>query len=166
MTRTLCLVVFGFMMSLGHALQQPDQGASREASPAAQTATQTTQATPAPSSTGSATVSPSPTEALAIDSALETQIQDALRKDPALGSGSVRVTALPDGIELSGTVANGRERQNAGRIAQSYARGKKVLNHILVNGRSTQPGASSVENHPANFSGPARDSGPHKNSPP
>lgn len=163
MTRTLCLVVFGFMMSLGHALQQPDQGASREASPAAQAATQTTRATPAPSSTGSATLSPSQsaTEALSIDSALETQIQDALRKDPVLGSGSVRVTALPDGIELSGTVANGRERQNAGRIAQSYARGKKVLNHILVSGHSTQPGASSPENHPANFSGPARNSGPH-----
>jgi osmotically-inducible protein OsmY len=93
---------------------------------------------------------------MAIDSALETQIQDALNRDPTFIRAGVKVTATGDGLELSGEVPSGRERLNAGRIAQSYARGKKVINHIVVKGHSTPAGPASPDNPPANLSGSAR----------
>jgi hypothetical protein len=91
------------------------------------------------------------------DDALQIQIQDALSREPTLSNGSIKVTALAEGIELSGSVASGRERLNAARIAQSYARGKKVLNHIVVSGHSTPVPSGPDEtnaSHPANFSKP------------
>ena len=84
------------------------------------------------------------------DMQLQMQVQDALSKVPELSNASVRVAALPDGLELSGSVVTGRERQAAVRIAQSYARGRKVVDHIVVSGRNTAPGDSPKASHQAN----------------
>lgn len=85
---------------------------------------------------------------------LQDQVQEALSKVPELSNDKLRVNAAEDGLEVSGTVANGKERQAAIRIAQSFARGKKVVDHIVVNGRnapveSMTPDKQRV-NHQAN----------------
>jgi Flp pilus assembly secretin CpaC len=81
---------------------------------------------------------------------LQAEVQEALGKVPELGNDSLRVAALPDGLELTGSVVNGRERQAAVRIAQSYARGRKVIDHIMVNGRATAPAEALRTTHQAN----------------
>jgi hypothetical protein len=80
------------------------------------------------------------------------QIQDAFNKDPIFSQAGVKATASTDGIELTGDVATGRDRLNAGRIAQSYAHGKKVVNHIVVKGSGAPAGSNPPENPPANIS--------------
>ena len=84
------------------------------------------------------------------DTELQTQVQNALRKVPELSNDSLQVAALPDGLELTGNVASGRERQAAVRIAQSYARGKKVVDHIVVTGRNAPASESPKANRQAN----------------
>jgi hypothetical protein len=84
------------------------------------------------------------------DTQLQTQVQEALSRVPELSNDSVRVAALPDGLELSGSVITGRERQAAVRIAQSYARWRKVVDHIVVSGRNAAPPDTSKASHQAN----------------
>jgi osmotically-inducible protein OsmY len=84
------------------------------------------------------------------DRELQSQVQNALRKVPELSNDSLQVAALPDGLELTGNVASGRERQAAIRIAQSYARGRKVVDHIVVTGRNTPASEPSKMNPQAN----------------
>jgi osmotically-inducible protein OsmY len=84
------------------------------------------------------------------DTQLQMQVQDAISKVPELSNDSVRVMALPDGLELSGSVVTGRERQAAVRIAQSYARGRKVVDHIVVSGRNNLPADNPKASHQAN----------------
>src|SRR5260370_35627128 len=89
--------------------------------------------TPSPSAADtSAAASESSGSVVVGDAALQIQIQDALSREPTLRNGSVKVTALAEGIELSGSVANRREGLNAARVAQSYAHVKKALNHFDV----------------------------------
>ena len=52
-----------------------------------------------------------------------------------MSSDNVNVTVSDDSIDLSGTVATGKERQTARRIAQSYAGNRKVKDHITVSGK-------------------------------
>src|SRR5262249_8428718 len=84
------------------------------------------------------------------DTELQNQVQNALRKIPELRNVSLHVAALPDGLELTGNVASGRERQAAVRIAQSYARGRKVVDHLVVTGRKVPASDSSRTNPQAN----------------
>jgi len=84
------------------------------------------------------------------DAQLQAQVQDALSKVPELSNDNVQVAASPQGLELTGNVGSGRERQAAVRIAQSFARGRKVLDHIVVNGRSAAPVEPPHAAHPAN----------------
>jgi len=63
---------------------------------------------------------------------LESQIQNALGKDPTLIHDSVRVAVSEEAVELTGNVATSRERLTATRIAQSYAGSKRVVSRITV----------------------------------
>jgi hypothetical protein len=108
---------------------------------------------------------PNPVDPASIDVALQAEIQEALNKDATLNSSGLKVEVLADGIELSGDVASGRERQNAGRIAQSYARGRKVTNHIVVKGHSATPASSPQQNLPTNLSSSAADPASSKTHP-
>jgi osmotically-inducible protein OsmY len=63
---------------------------------------------------------------------LESQIQNALGKDPTLIHDSVRVAVSEGAVELTGNVATSRERLTATRIAQSYAGSKPVVSRITV----------------------------------
>jgi osmotically-inducible protein OsmY len=155
------------LCGLGLALSpgQAPQSSNPPPTSAPASSTQMSLPPPGPSSTQSpaadASAAASETSGSTVngDVALQRQIQDALSREPTLRNGSIKVTALAEGIELSGSVGSGRERLNAARIAQSYARGKKILNHIVVSGHSTPPvpnGPDEVNaNHPANFARPA-----------
>src|SRR3954470_24244262 len=65
---------------------------------------------------------------------LQSTIQDKLKSEPMLSSSSVNVNVTDATIELSGTVATGKEKQTAERIAQSYAGNRKLVNRITVTG--------------------------------
>jgi hypothetical protein len=176
MKRELCVAVLGLMMSPGHAWQQanqgnkdatgraelPEQAGAPQASPAATPSPEIPLATPA-------SMPPlgdrNPGEPASIDSALQTEIQDALNKDVTLSSSGLKVAVLADGIELSGDVASGRDRQNAGRIAQSYARGRKVVNHIVVKGHSATPASAPPQSLPGSLSSSAADPASSKSHP-
>lgn len=81
---------------------------------------------------------------------LQTQIQEALSKVPELSNDTLRVAALSDGLEITGNVVTGRERVAAIRIAQSYARGRKIVDHIVVSGRTPASSDLPKTAHQAN----------------
>ena len=81
----------------------------------------------------------------AANTELQSQVQEALSKNPSLSKCTVVVSASVEGIELTGNAGSSRERLAAWRLAESYARGKKVENHIVVNG---QGGAAPPAAHP------------------
>jgi osmotically-inducible protein OsmY len=71
---------------------------------------------------------------------LQSQIQNALKNEPTLSNDNVNVTVSEDSIDLSGSVATGKEKQTAKRIAQSYAGNRKVKDHLTVSGRGQDNG--------------------------
>ena len=128
-------------------LPESDAGTGQAAAGAAQS--QIAEAS-AVSTSSSASFSPLPADASAANVPaanveLQSEIQRALSKDPALSG--VVVSASADGIDLTGSAGNSRERLAAWRLAESYARGKQVQNHIVVN---RQIGAAPANAHPEN----------------
>ena len=86
------------------------------------------------------------------DSDLQSQIQNALSKEPTLAGDSAHANVSGDTIELAGTVSTSKEKITATRIVQSYAGSKKLVNKLTVNGRSEKPssdkGTPSPESKP------------------
>jgi hypothetical protein len=72
------------------------------------------------------------------DPELESQIQNALNKEPTLTGSSTHVTVSADTIELAGSVGTSKEKLTATRIVQSYAGSKKVMNHLTISGKGEQ----------------------------
>jgi BON domain len=177
MKRIECVLLMVSMMSLGLAAQAPKSRTDGEAAGPAKpevaqqtggeqdsesTAQQKTTEAAAVSTSMSASASFSPLAADAstpsvsrADTELQAQIQQALSKDPMLSKCSVVVSASPDAIDLTGNAGTSRERLAAWRLAESYARGKKVENHIVVNGQGTQATAPSRPENGASSSHPA-----------
>ncbi len=87
---------------------------------------------------------------------IQMQIQNALQKEPTLSNDNINVSVSDDAIELNGTVASGKEKQTAKRIAQSYAGNRKVKDHLTVSGQ----GANDNKNPDSSTSTP-----PSSNSP-
>jgi len=79
------------------------------------------------------------------DSDLQSQIQNALTKEPTLTGDTVNVTVSPQAIDISGNVATAREKLTATRIVQSYAGNRKVISHLAVGGhnRTASPDVSA-----------------------
>ncbi|HZD96137.1 MAG TPA: BON domain-containing protein, partial [Candidatus Sulfotelmatobacter sp.] len=76
------------------------------------------------------------------DSDLESQIQNALNKEPTLTGDSTHVKVSGDTIEVGGNVNTNKEKVTATRIVQSYAGSRKVVNHLAVgkgSGNTTSP---------------------------
>lgn len=71
------------------------------------------------------------------NSELETYIENSLKRDPSLSGTRVRVAVLEDRIELTGNVAKAKEKQTAGRLAQSFAGNKKLVNEISIGAPAT-----------------------------
>lgn len=91
----------------------------------------------------------------AANTELQSQVQEALSKNPSLSKCSLIVSASVEGIELTGNAASSRERLAAWRLAESYARGKKVENHIIVNGQGAPAPPAAHPETPAPASNPA-----------
>ena len=68
---------------------------------------------------------------------LQQMIDNALRNEPTLAHDSVSASVSDTKIDLNGTVGSGKEKQTAMRIAQSYARNRKVIDHLTVAGGTT-----------------------------
>jgi hypothetical protein len=183
MTRSEGLLAMILMTSLGMAAQSPENGQNvTPAAPvhdsaaqpvvAAEAATRVDLKAPAPdavnqaatvSTSASASFSPLPPDASAptavspLYAELQSQIQEALKKDPSLSKCALMVAASAEGIDLSGNAGSSRERLAAWRLAQSYARGRKVENHIVVSrdGVNAPPAAHPENPAPAAGSTPS-----------
>jgi len=66
---------------------------------------------------------------------LQSQIQLAITNEPTLAKSNINVNVTQDEITLSGSVSNGKERQTAERIAQSYAENRRVTDRLTANGK-------------------------------
>jgi hypothetical protein len=97
------------------------------------------------------------------DPELQSQIQNALSKEPTLSGESVRVSVAEDNIEMSGNVGSAKEKLTATRIVQSYAGNKKVVNHVTIGGR---PGANSSSPSSHGSANPSSSPEPSKGTPP
>lgn len=147
------------------------------APPAQSTAPNSTTGGVAGAAGGSATQAPATegsTNGIAAmsDTDLESQIQNALNKEPTLSSDSTHVKVSADTIELNGNVATNKEKVTATRIVQSYAGSKKLVNHLTINGGNskttaprTEPQDSSDHTRPATAN-PANNPEPNKGSQP
>ncbi len=81
----------------------------------------------------------------ATDAELQAQIQKALRSEPTLSSDNLTVLVSANTVELSGSVASGRNRLTAMRIARSYAGSKWLVNHLQVREPAATPEAKSPD---------------------
>jgi osmotically-inducible protein OsmY len=120
--------------------QTPDQTTPTQApDQSSQTPDQTT---PAPDQgsaagqTGSQSTTGAQTPGMASDQGMnssqsaQSQIQAALQQQPSLSG--VSVTESASEIELTGNVAKSSDKKDAKKIAEQYANGKKVVEHITV----------------------------------
>jgi BON domain len=76
------------------------------------------------------------------DGELQSQIQNALSKEPTLSGDTINVNVTAEAIEVTGSVATAREKQTATRIIQSYAGNKKVVSHLTITGRNRNAAAT------------------------
>jgi osmotically-inducible protein OsmY len=120
----------------------PSAAGSIAGNTSAVSGTQTSSGTTAPSasastqsSTSSLPASDQNPSASGDSAALKSTIQDKLKSEPLLSTSNVNVNVTDSTIELSGTVLTGKEKQTAGRIAQSYAGNRKVIDRITVTGK-------------------------------
>lgn len=119
-----------------------------------------------PATNGPETPAPQENTPAVSNSDLQTQIQNALTKEPTLSADSLQANVTDQSIQLSGNVENAREKQTALRIVQSYAANKKVVSHITVGSRNTSPSQTDrAPDHPENPN-PATNPEPNKGSRP
>jgi BON domain len=78
------------------------------------------------------------------DGELQSQIQNALSKEPTLSGDTINVNVSSDAIEVTGSVATAREKQTATRIIQSYAGNKKVVSHLSITGRNRNAASAAA----------------------
>ncbi len=64
----------------------------------------------------------------------ESQLRNALQAKPSLAG--VQATFTDTAVELSGTVPTAKDRMQARAIAQSYANGRKITDHIAIESKN------------------------------
>jgi osmotically-inducible protein OsmY len=108
--------------------QKPDQSST------GQTGQTPDQSTAGQSSTGQAgsqsSTGSQSSSGMSSGQGAQSQIQAAIQQQPALSG--VTVSETDKQIELSGTVAKASDKKDAKKIADQYASGKKVVDHITV----------------------------------
>jgi hypothetical protein len=155
---------------------QVGDGAQTKSGTAAPPTTSAPATTGGVAGTASSSTAPSPDAASSsgsistmTDSDLQSQIQNALSKEPTLAGDSARANVSGDTIELAGTVATNKEKITATRIVQSYAGSKKLVNKLTIGGRSEKSSPASTGNagrQPGTPSNPASNPEPDKGTPP
>lgn len=99
------------------------------------------------------------------DSDLQSQIQNALSKEPTLTGDSPRVNVSGDTVELGGNVGTNKEKITATRIVQSYSGSKKLVNKLMISPRNEKSSPTSTDN-PGNTANPANNPEPNKGTSP
>jgi hypothetical protein len=99
------------------------------------------------------------------DSDLQSQIQNALSKEPTLSGDSARVNVSGDTVELAGNVGTNKEKITATRIVQSYTGSKKLINKLTITPRSEKSSPASTDN-PGSTANPNSNPEPNKGTPP
>lgn len=99
------------------------------------------------------------------DSDLQSQIQNALSKEPTLSDDSPRVNVSGDTVELAGNVGTNKEKITATRIVQSYSGSKKLVNKLTISPRSEKSSPASTDN-PGSTANPANNPEPNKGTTP
>lgn len=90
------------------------------------------------------TENPQSTAARLSDSDLQSQIQQALSKEPTLAGDAVTVKVSARTIDVSGKVGNPKQELTATRIVQSYAENRKVENHLTIGSTSSNAAAPAA----------------------
>jgi osmotically-inducible protein OsmY len=85
------------------------------------------------------TSEPARGEALTREQLIQRMIQNGLRGEASLTKANIEVRIADNEIELTGTVANKQQKKVAGQVAEDYANGLKVLNHLKI---QSDPSAS------------------------
>ena len=191
MRNPLCVVGLGFILSAGVVIAQ--NAPSSQAPPVNPTTpanqvgdgAQTKAGTPAtsPSTTGGVAgaagastaqtpdaQNPGSGVSAMSDSDLQSQIQNALSKEPTLSGDSAHANVNGDTIVLAGTVGTNKEKITATRIVQSYAGSKKLENKLTISGRSekspTSLDTSGRGRQAGSTANPANNPEPGKGTPP
>jgi hypothetical protein len=99
------------------------------------------------------------------DSDLQSQIQNALSKEPTLSGDSPHVNVSGDTVELAGAVGTNKEKITATRIVQSYTGSKKLVNKLAISPRSEKSTPASTDN-PGSMANPANNPAPPSSKPP
>ena len=99
------------------------------------------------------------------DSDLQSQIQNALSKEPTLTGESPRVNVSGDTVELAGNVGTNKEKITATRIVQSYSGSKKLVNKLAISPRNEKASPASTDS-PGSTANPANNPEPSKGTPP
>jgi hypothetical protein len=99
------------------------------------------------------------------DSDLQSQIQNALSKEPTLSGDSPHVNISGDTVELAGNVNTNKEKITATRIVQSYTGSKKLVNKLTISGRNEKSSPASTDN-PGSTTNSANNPEPNKGTPP
>lgn len=90
---------------------------------------------------------------------LQGQIQNALKNEPTLSNDNINVNVTDNTIDLTGSVATGKEKQTAKRIAQSYAGNRKVKEHLTVSGKGNSNMGASDHDRDSGTSNPSGNMG-------
>jgi len=99
------------------------------------------------------------------DSDLQSQIQNALSKEPTLSGDSPHVNVSGDTVELAGAVGTNKEKITATRIVQSYTGSKKLVNKLAISPKGEKSTPASTDN-PGSMANPANNPEPNKGTPP
>jgi osmotically-inducible protein OsmY len=93
-------------------------------------------------SSPAAAFSSAPPSAGLSDGPLQSQIENAIRRDPGLSGSRLSVHVAGNQVELSGTAPTGKEKETADRLARSFAVDRKVDNKVAVAGQG--PGSTTL----------------------
>ncbi len=111
----------------------PDSSMSSQSSTGS-VATPSQQSSTPDSTASQAAGSASATPAASGSEQVKSDIQTAFRNEPTLTSTNVSVSVTDDSIQLSGSAPSAKDRDEAKRIAQSFAGNRKVVDNIQVSG--------------------------------
>lgn len=145
MKKSLCLLVFVLTVALVYAASQtsPSSSTNQPSGQVKPTTPGTQEQTPAPGMhAGPASTAPaSPADA---QSAIET----ALKNDPRLSSDNIMVSVSGNDVTLTGEVASDKEKDIAKSLAEKYAGGMRVKDHLKVRGQGTEDREQRTGNRP------------------
>ena len=113
----------------------PDASAAEAGNVAAPQSSQSSQSTTGMQSS----TAPSTSQAAGSSDQVKSDIQTALRNEPTLTSSSITVDVTDDSIQLNGSASSAKERDEAKRIAQSFAGNRRVVDNVKVSGSSSNP---------------------------